>query len=171
MQLAFKIVVGLILFVVISVVLVLVGARFSDGPLEIIAGGPFSTGELYEGAEPDWSFLVDRPTVQFQLIDPASSRTTFIIVHDGRLFIPSGYMTTWYGKIWKHWPFQAEADPRALLRVDGKVYERTLVRINDGPDAEGIIAELSRKYMKGAETPDDVLSSGYLWIYELAPRS
>ena len=74
MQLALKTVGGLILFVVLAVVLVLVGARFSDGPLEIIAGGPFSTGELYEGAEPDWSFLVDRPTVQFQLIDPASSR-------------------------------------------------------------------------------------------------
>ena len=40
----------------VLVALVLVGARFADGPLAIIAGGPFTSGELITGAEPDWSF-------------------------------------------------------------------------------------------------------------------
>jgi hypothetical protein len=151
MQLVLKVLGGLIGLLLLAALVVFIGARFADGPLEIIAGGPFSSGELQQGAEPDWTYLADRPTVEFQLLDPERSRTTFIIVHDGRLFIPSGYMTTWYGKIWKHWPFQAEADGRALLRVDGKIYERTLLRLTEGPDVDPVLAELSRKYMNGAD--------------------
>ena len=33
--------------------------RFSDGPLEVFSGGPFTTGEL-TAAPDDWSFLTDR---------------------------------------------------------------------------------------------------------------
>ena len=65
--------VALIILVVISIFVV---ARFSDGPigngppLEMITAGPFKTGELQLGEEPDWSFLKDYPTVQFQLVNP-----------------------------------------------------------------------------------------------------
>ena len=83
---------------VLVVIAVLLGARFADGPLEIIAGGPFSTGERHTGAEPDWRFVADIPTVEFQLLEPARSRTTWIIEHEGRIYIPSGYMTTWWGR-------------------------------------------------------------------------
>ncbi len=171
MNLVLKILGGLIALVLLAVVVVFVGARFADGPLEIIAGGPFTSGELQAGPEPDWSPLKDRPTVEFQLNEPARSRTTFVMVHDGRLFIPSGYMTTWYGKLWKHWPFQAEADPRALLRVDGKLYERTMVRLTEGPDLAPVLAELSRKYGGGNPIGPEAVDSGYLWLFELAPRA
>ena len=170
MQLVLKILGGLVALVVLLVVVVLVGARFADGPLEIIAGGPFSSGELQRGAEPDWSDLKDRPTVEFQLMDPARSRTTFVMVHDNRLFIPSGYMTTWWGKIWKQWPGQAENDGRAILRVDGKLYDRQLVRIKEGPELQPVLEELSRKYMGSAPVPPDIISSGYMWVFELVPR-
>ena len=43
--------VGLIVLVVAGT---LIGARFADGPLEIIAGGPFTSGEQAT-EEPDWS--------------------------------------------------------------------------------------------------------------------
>lgn len=170
MKSAIKILAGAggLLFVVVA--LVFLGARFADGPIEILAGGPFRSGELHPGPEPDWSFLADRPTVEFQLEKPARSRTTFVMVHEGRLFIPSGYMTTWWGRIWKHWPYQAESNPNALLRVDGKLYERTLRRIQDGPDVAPVLAELGRKYGSGDPVPRDALDSGYLWLFELAPR-
>ena len=171
MKLALKILGGLVALVVIAIALLLVGARFADGPLAIVAGGPFTSGERQTGPEPDWRFLKDRPTVEFQLIEPPRSRNTFVMIHDGRVFIPSGYMTTWYGKLWKHWPFQAEKDPRALLRVDGKIYERTLVRLTEGPDLEPVLAELSRKYGDGAPIGKEVVDSGYLWLFELAPRA
>ena len=144
-------------------------ARSADGPLEIIAGGPFTTGEV-ASEEPDWSFATDYDTVEFQLLDPAASRTTWLAVHDGRVFIPSGYMTTWWGKIWKQWPGQAERDGRAILRVDGKLYDRQLVRVLGGPEVDPVLSEIRRKYLAGGSLPRDAFDSGYLWIFELVPR-
>ncbi len=79
-------------------------------------------------------------------------------------------MTTWWGKIWKQWPIQAEKDGRAILRVDGKLYNRQLVRITEGPEIEPVLSELSRKYGGGQNIPKSAVDSGYLWIFELTPR-
>lgn len=164
----------LVLVPVVTVMGVLVVARFHDGPmggaLEIVAGGPFETGELHTGAEPDWSFLRDYSTVQFQLLDPPRSRVTWIMEHDGRIFIVSGYMNTWYGKIWKQWPAEAEEDGRVILRVDGKLYPRQMVRVREGPDVAPVLAELGRKYAGGANIPASQVSSGSIWMFELRPR-
>ena len=151
--------------------ILVVAARFSDGPLALIAGGPFTSGELVTGPEPDWSFVRDVQEVEFQLLEPARSRTTWILYHEGKAYIPSGYMTTWWGKLWKQWPHEAEKDPRILLRIGDKLYERKLVRIQDGPAVAPLLAELSRKYANGMEIPLEAVTSGYLWLFELAPRS
>jgi hypothetical protein len=160
------------LVVVLLVVLggLLVGARFADGPIAIVAGGPFESGTLVDGPEPDWSFVRDVREVEFQLVEPARSRTTWILDHEGKAYIPCGYMTTWWGRIWKKWPLEAEKDPRVILRIGDKLYERRLVRIQDGPVVAPLLAELSRKYAGGREIPMDAVTSGYLWLYELAPR-
>jgi hypothetical protein len=155
--------------VVVGVAALLIGARFADGPLAILAGGAFRSGELYAGPEPDWSFARDVATVEFQSLEPARSRTTWILEVDGRPFIPCGYMTSWWGRIWKQWPIEAERDPRILLRIDGKLYERSLVRVTQGPILERVVAELARKYAPGVTMA--AVESGSLWIFELAPRS
>jgi hypothetical protein len=161
---------GLLGLLLVLVVGLLVGARFADGPIVIIPGGPFTSGELVSGPEPDWSFVRDVPEVEFQLLDPARSRTTWILHHEGKAYIPCGYMTTWWGKIWKRWPLEAERDPRILLRIGDALYERELVRVREGPIVEPLLAELSRKYAGGREIPMDAVTSGYLWLFELAPR-
>jgi hypothetical protein len=149
--------------------LLLLGARFADGPIGIVAGGPFKTGELYHGSEPDWSFLRDRPTIESQLVEPPRSRTTWVVVHAGRVFIPCGYMDSTWGRIWKKWPLEAERDGRVILRIDGKLYERDLVRVREGDVLEPVLAELSRKYV-GRPIPPAAVSSGSLWIFEVVPR-
>ena len=166
-----RVVGGLIAILLLSLAALLIGARFADGPVAIAAGGPFESGELVTGAEPDWSFVRHVGEVEFQLLEPARSRTTWILEHEGKAYIPCGYMTTWWGRIWKQWPLEAEKDPRILLRIDGKIYERQLVRIEEGPLVAPLLAELSRKYAGGSEIPLEAVSSGYLWLYELAPRS
>ncbi len=170
MKTLLKIIAYLAIFVVVAVGGTLITAQFSDGPMEIVSGGPFTSGTLVT-EEPDWSFVKDYNTVEFQLLDPASSRTTWIAEHEGRIFIPSGYMTTWWGKIWKQWPLQAEKDGRAILRIDGKLYERQLVRITGGPEVDPVMAELARKYGGGQPFPREAFDSGYLWIFELTPRA
>jgi hypothetical protein len=164
-------IVGVLLaLLIVSIAVLVVAARFSDGPLAIVAGGPFKSGTVVDGPEPDWSFVHDVREVEFQLLEPPRSRTTWILDHEGKAYIPSGYMTTWWGKLWKQWPHEAEKDPRILLRIDGKLYERTLVRVQNGPVVAPLLAELSRKYAGGREIPMDAMTSGYLWLFELAPR-
>ena len=171
MKTLLRVVAGTVALLVLLVAGLLVGARFADGPLAIVAGGPFKSGQLVTGAEPDWSFVRDVQEVEFQLLEPARSRTTWILDHDGKAYIPSGYMTTWWGRIWKRWPHEAEKDPRILLRIGDELYERELVRVEDGPVVAPLLEELSRKYAGGAEIPLEAVTSGYLWLYELAPRS
>ena len=166
---------GFVLLVVVLVVGLFAVARIHDGPLEgglaIVAAGAFKSGDLQsDPEEPDWSFLRDYSTVEFQLLDPVRSRTTWIMEHEGRIFIPSGYMNSIGGKIWKHWPKEAEEDGRALLRVDGKLYERQLVRIREGAVVPAILAELGRKYVPGGDIPVEQVTSGNLWLFELRPR-
>lgn len=160
---------GLVLLAgALAVGLFLLGMRFADGPMGIIAGGPFTTGELVQGPEPDWSFVRQTATVEFQLEQPPRSRTTWIVEHGGKIYIASGYMTTTWGKIWKQWPSQAERDGRAILRVDDKLYKRRLLRVSEGPAIEPVLSRLAEKYKVPITL--EALTSGYLWLFEMGPR-
>ena len=87
------------------------------------------------------------------------------------MFIPSGYMNTDFGKLWKQWPLQAEKDGRAILRVDKTLYDRQLVRVSaDDPDIPGVLSEVSRKYFQGQPVPTEEVASNNLWVFELLPR-
>ncbi len=171
MKVILRIVLGVLGSLALVIVVVLIGARFADGPVAIFAGGPFTSGELVTGPEPDWSFAHDIREVEFQLVVPPRSRTTWILEHEDRIFIPCGYMTTRWGKVWKQWPIEALEDGRAILRIGDKLYERQLVRIEEGPLLAPLVAELSRKYAGGAHIGTEAVTSGYLWLFELAPRS
>ncbi len=167
---------------VLALAALVIGARFSDGPIGPVAGGPFVSGESYSGPEPDWSFVRDRAEVQFQLLDPPRSRTTWIVEYAGRIYIPSGYMNSRIGGFWKQWPAEAERQGRAILRVDDVLYERTLVRVKTGSELPGIAAELTRKYLlPNAQAPDatpesiaqgalERVADDDLWIFEMRPR-
>ena len=170
MKTLFKIAVGLIVVVALLVGGLLIGARFADGPIAILAGGPFETGELVSGPEPDWSFVADVREVEFQLLEPARSRTTWILQHEGKAYIPCGYMTSWWGRIWKQWPIEAQKDPRIILRIGDRLYERKLVRVREGPMIPPLLAQLGEKYLAGGEVPLEAVTSDTLWLYELAPR-
>jgi hypothetical protein len=163
-----------VLLSIVGVLLLALGAflayaRMHDGPLAIVAGGAFASGTWSADAAADLGFLRDVQTVEFQLLSPTRSRTTWIVVHDGRLFIPSGYMNGVLGTVWKHWPHEAMADGRAVLRVDGTRHARQLVRYHGGPEAPAILAELARKY--GMRATPAMLASGDLWLFELQPRT
>ncbi len=160
---------GGVLALIVVLGAVSVAARFADGPLAIFAGGAFTSGERHEGALPDWAFLADRETVEFQSLEPERSRTSWVVAHDGRAFIPSGYMTTSWGKLWKQWPHEILADPRILLRIDDVVYPATLTRITEGDILTPVLTKLGNKYANGP-IPPEAVSSGYLWIFEVTPR-
>tara|TARA_R110002072_G_scaffold13418_12_gene56316 strand:- start:85693 stop:86226 length:534 start_codon:yes stop_codon:yes gene_type:complete len=161
------------LLVLIAVIVIAIGSflfymRFHDGPIEVFSGGPFQSGEVIK-AQPDWTEIADLTTFEVQTLVPARSRTTWLAVVDGRLFIPSGYMNTAFGKIWKHWPHYATKDGRALLRVGNRIYEQKLVRVaaND-PIIPGVVAALNAKYPGGGTV--EHVETNDTWIFELKPR-
>ena len=161
---------------VLAIGVFLVGMRFTDGPIEIFTGGPFSTSTP-AAAPTDWTYLTDRDLIEFQTMDPPRSRTVWLAVHEGRLFIVSGYMNSAPGAIWKQWPYYLEDDDRIILRIDGNLYEQRLERIMEGPEVVPVLSELFRKYFAVAGvTGDDsftgaeTVTNGDTWMFEVVPR-
>ena len=172
--------VGIALAVLIlGLVAVAMVARSSDGPLgpfplALLPGGPLLAGDLVRGPEPDWSFARDIELMEFQLLEPARSRTIWLLVHEGRLYVASGYMNSWWGRLWKQWPIDAMEDGRAVIRIAGKRYEREAIRVTDPELFWSLIKEVRRKYrpLEDEDLPDELpsLESTGAWLFELAPR-
>ncbi len=158
----------LFLIPVVTLGALAVSARFSDGPSVIFAGGPLESGELVTGWEPDWSFLEDVRTFEFQLLDPPRSRTLWIVEVDNTLYLNSNYMGGLRERYWKRWPAQAEADGRGMMRIQGKRYPVTLTRIRSGPEVARVAEAFTRKY--GVEMTPDEVAAETLWLFEMAPR-
>lgn len=170
-------VIGLVVLLLAATIVTLkLKHQNADGPSVLFPGGELVSGELHTGPEPDWSFTDDIFTIELQLVDPPSSRRIFVMESDGKVYVPSGYMRSFLGRIWKDWAFQAEAgDGRAVARIDGVRYERRLDRVQDPDVIEGVAEKLAQKYAGGA-TPETVaqieqsVADGDTWIFELAPR-
>lgn len=145
------------------------GTRFWDGPILAIPGGPFRSGQI-AAAPTDWDFLADRETVQFQTVSPPASRTIWFVVHDGRLFISSGAMTSPLAPRVKRWPHQVEEDNRIILRVDGTLYEQRLDRITRGPDIVPVLDLFERKYDDSLGIGAAEVTEGHTWMYEVVDR-
>ena len=163
------IVVGCLLLIpVTAVVTAAAKQRFADGSNRVFSGGPLVSGELHAGPEPDWSFTDDIQTIDLQLLDPPRSRTIWIQAHDDKIYVFSGFMSTAVGRLWKRWPVQAERDGRAVLRIDGRRYERQLVRIESGAALEGITGAIRDKYTYDVSRA--TVEAGDTWVFEAAPR-
>ncbi|PCH62783.1 MAG: hypothetical protein COC19_02350 [SAR86 cluster bacterium] len=151
----------------------------ADGATVVFPGGEMVAGELHTGPEPDWSFTDDIPTIELQLNNPMSTRRIFILESEGKIYVVSGYMKSFLGKIWKQWAFDADAgNDQGVLRVNNVRYPRQLVRVKEGDVLNGVSAKLLAKY-NGVPTPVSAeaiataragIEDGNSWIFELVPR-
>jgi hypothetical protein len=137
-----------------------VAARFHDGPLAMIPGGPFSSGELVSSPISDWSFTESVETIELQLAEDDTSRTTWILVSDGRAFIPCslGFPPG------KSWHLRADQDGRAIIRILGKRYPVTLKRLDSSTLESELEAIVSSKY--GSGLPGDAGD----WFFSVESR-
>jgi hypothetical protein len=175
-----------ILLQIVGIFVLLLGAtvvtlklknQHADGPSVLFPGGELVSGELHRGADPDWSFTDDVFTIELQTYEPTSSRRIFIMESGGKVYVPSGYMRSFLGKLWKDWAFDVEAGSKlAVARINGVRYERELRRVTDASTIAGVARKLAKKYA-GGETPDAIaeieksVADGDTWIFEMAPRS
>ena len=142
-------------------VCIVFAARFADGPLGPVPGGPMS-GERVAGPVTDWDLLVERDTVELEVNpDAPRSITTWVVGYGGQPYLPSGYGAR------KTWTAQLAADGRAVLRVDGKLYQRQAVRVTDEELLQELRAVLIRKYDLD---PEGNFSGPATWFFRLDPR-
>jgi hypothetical protein len=160
-----------ILLAIATAVLLLFGvARWSDGPLGIVAGGPLTSGPLLASQGVDFSFASDLDTIEFQLMDPPRSRTTWVIFHEGALFVPAGFMDL---PIWKQWPHEASKDGRAIVRIEGTRYPVELERVEDRKTWQRVGLLAARKYnLETADFGADPSAEDWerFWVFKLSPR-
>ncbi len=178
-----KIVLQAIGFVVligaVSIATLRIQRSSADGATVVFPSGELISGELHTGPEPDWSVTDDIFTIELQLNDPMATRRIFILESEGKIYVVSGYMKSFLGKIWKEWAFDAdEGNDEGVLRVNNVRYPRQLVRIKEGAVLDGVSAKLLAKY-SGVPTPVSAtaiataradIEDGNSWIFELAPR-
>ena len=151
----------------------------ADGATVVFPGGELVAGELHTGPEPDWSFTDEIFTIELQLNDPMATRRIFILESEGKIYVVSGYLKSFLGKIWNEWAFDADkGNDQGVLRVNNVRYPRQLVRIKEGDVLNGIFAKLLAKY-SGVPTPVSAtaiataradIEAGNSWIFELAQR-
>ena len=152
-------IVGLV--VLLSATFVL--ARFADGPLTMIPGGPLKTGEML-ATPSDWSFAANIEEIEFE--SDGRSRTAWIAVHDGKAYIPanSGFPPM------KSWHKKALTQPTAVIRIEGIRYPINLNRVDESSaDFASVAAVLVSKYPAAAAMADNP-SPGAIWLFELGPR-
>ena len=158
----------LILAVVAALAVTAFAARMSDGPIGIFAGGPLESGELRAEGLSDWSEFRGTDALDLQLLEPPRSRRVWLYVDDdGSLYIPCGFVRTL--SVWKHWPHEALADGRAVIRVEGQRFPVELVRIDDLALLTKLGGHLTEKYdlpqQEGPPDPED------FWIFRAEPRA
>ena len=151
--------------------------RMHDGPVEFVPGftmsigGPFRSGKL-EPPPDNWDFLKDREEIEMETLNLGTSKTIWVSVVDGRMFVASGRRQTWYGQLWKQWPQRLEDDDRIILRVDDTLYEQRLVPITEGEIILPVLRESWRKYGRGGEpTSDAAVTLEFMWLFEIVDRT
>ena len=150
-----RIVVGL----AILIALVFAGARFHDGPLGPIPGGPLVAGDTNAGPVTDWTFVADVPEIELQLVAQSKSRTVWLLVHEGKAYVPA---STEYppGKTWHRVALQ---DGRAIVRIRGKRYPVTLTRVDDPALTSAVREVAAKKY--------PMRPGGEAWLFAMTPRA
>lgn len=156
--------VSLLGILVAALVLVATAARFHDGPIAAFPGGPLEGGAWVETQGLDWSFAADLDALEMQLLEPATSRTVWLVVHEGSLYIPCGVP---HFRLWKQWPHHALKDGRGVLRIAGERYPVTLVR---APEDERVaVGRLAiAKYGIGSE--DGLDDPDAFWAFRVEAR-
>jgi hypothetical protein len=145
---------------VAAIALVFLSARFHDGPLGPIPGGPIASGELVSQPVGDWTFAKDTGEIQLQLTSQQRSRTVWFLVLDGKAYVPCSLSFPPR----KSWHKEALVDGRAVLRIDGKRYPVQLTKVDDAvvqQMGESVRGELSRKY--GQLPPGE----GGAWLFQV----
>ena len=187
MKTLFLILMGLLLFLALSVAAIFVWARFSDGPKGPIPGGALTTGEYRDAVSVDWQEVLGERAVveiELQLENPVGSRTTGAFVYEGQLYVPCDLGYVWrrlpngagrllLHTIWlfKDWHTDVEADGRVVVRANGVRYKLEATRVTDETLLEVFRQHVSAAAADAFELLDVQTDPNDIWFFRLDPRA
>ena len=157
-------VLGLLFGIAVLIAILILGARSADGPIALLPGGPFKSGEMRPTPE-DWGFATAIPEIEFE--SGGRSRTAWIVVNGADAFIPA---STAFPP-GKRWHKDALTDPAAVVRIDGVRYLVELARVSpESPRFATVLAKLAEKYPAVPSSKDSDPAEA-VWLFELRERS
>jgi len=160
---------------VLALLVILAGAgaytyvRTHDGPIGATPGGPFRTGQLTPSPG-NWDFLQGRELMEFQTMSPSTTREVWLAVYQGRMFVICAGMNEDRGLRNKRWPYYLENDDRVVIRVDDRLYEQRMRRLQEGAELIPVLDIFGRKYRGQGVTDDAEITRGDTWMFEVLPR-
>ena len=160
---------GILLVLLLLPVVLVILVRFHDGPMEIVAGGPFRSGELVTEVE-DWSFLNDIYTLEMETKKTGKSRVLWVAVHENQVYIFSNYMNSRWGRIWKRWPRNLMGNDEITLRVDGKLYALYINRLQGEAHIPAVLQRFNDKYKPADKLTPESVASGKIWLFTLTQK-
>ena len=133
----------------VCLALLLVVARITGLEPTLQRPGLWLKGELVTTPVADWSFTDKIPNIQIQTntwyLLPHSV-TINCIAYTGRLYLYSFYaagLTYPHGRRWNE---DVARDPHVRLKIEDKLYDRTLALVNDPAEQEVVHEATSKKY-------------------------
>ena len=131
-------------------------ARFFDGPLGPIPGGPIH-GEPSAEDPTNWAFATGESTLELQVGD--RSRTVWFVTYQSLLYVAAAEAAR------KQWPAEVMKDPRVRLRVAGRIYDRNLVRVDD----EALREAVGRTFETRYQTTISPEAKARVWVFRVDP--
>ena len=129
-------------------------------PMGPIPGGRLS-GERVDQQVADWSFTDEIKNIQLETRpDAPYSVTTWCAAHDGGIYVGSG------GGDKTSWARYLLDDARVRVRIEGKIYDRSAVRVTSADEIQAVLRKLEMKY--NFEMDDDDAAEGLL--FRMDPR-
>jgi hypothetical protein len=121
----------------------------ADGPVWVLAGGPFRSGELVELADMDWAVLDTLHELELEIVGAESSRILWFNVYEGVAYVACDLDCV--GGRLARWPQQIERDGRVVVRIEGKRADARLVHVPHGSaEYDNVKAVRARKYAGAA---------------------
>lgn len=114
--------------------------------------GLWLRGEVVTTPVTDWTFAKDLggPTAiqtRERLIPGlVYSITSSRFIHDGNLYLGSGYATGVKMPAGRHWNKNILADPAVRVRIDGKLYDGSLVYVDNPAEHAAVIKAYERNF-------------------------
>jgi len=119
--------------------------------------GLWLSGELVEAPVADWSFT---DAVREIFVETRTwygiphSVTTVCVAQGGTLYVPSVYQEGGEFPDARFWNRNVVRDPRVRLKIEGRIYEREAVLVEDPAEWRAVLAAFGRKLAFWKELED-----------------